>query len=402
LFEIIIIIISLVLTFYFAGTETAFISVNRVRIEVWRRQKSKAGEIIAKFLLKPEKFIYTTLVGNNIANVAFASFATIYFNRFLDEKVTWLLITGITVLWGEIIPKTLFRSLADWIIRKVAHLLQIFYYIFLPMIWLVNEISKFLLRVLHHPEQEITHFFTQKDVEILIRESQDQAKIDEQESKILSRILHLRYLPVREVMIPRTEIVAVPEDISVKELTTVFQKSGFTRIPVYRDNLDNIIGIIYLKDLFRHPETVKEILREAMFVPETKRCSSLLTEFRQKNTTVAIVIDEYGGTAGLVTTEDIIEELVGEIIDEFDATTVLIRRIDDKTYSVNARIEPERLKEKLGIDLPEGDYETLAGFIINYLRRIPRREESFEFNGIKFIVTRATRRKVEWVRIVLP
>lgn len=390
------------LTFYFSGTETAFISVNRVRIEVWRRQKSKAGEIIARFLLKPEKFIYTVLVGNNIANVAFASFATIYFNRFLDEKVTWLLITGITVLWGEIIPKTLFRSLADWIIRKVAHLLQIFYYIFLPMIWLVNEISRFLLKMLQYPEQEITHFFTKKDVEILIRESQDQAKIDEQESKILSRILHLRHLPVREVMIPRTDIVAVPEDISVKELSTVFQKSGFTRIPVYRDNLDNIIGIVYLKDLFRQPKTIKEILREAMFVPETKRCSALLTEFRQKNTTIALVIDEYGGTAGLVTTEDIIEELVGEIIDEFDATTVLIRKIDDKTYSVNARIEPDRLKEKLGIELPEGDYETLAGFIINHLRRIPRRDEAFEFNGIKFIVTRATRRKVEWVRIVLP
>ncbi len=402
MFEIVIIIISLVLTFYFSGTETAFISVNRVRIEVWRRQKSKAGEIIARFLLKPEKFIYTVLVGNNIANVAFASFATIYFNRFLDEKVTWLLITGITVLWGEIIPKTLFRSLADWIIRKVAHLLQIFYYIFLPMIWLVNEISRFLLKMLQYPEQEITHFFTKKDVEILIRESQDQAKIDEQESKILSRILHLRHLPVREVMIPRTDIVAVPEDISVKELSTVFQKSGFTRIPVYRDNLDNIIGIVYLKDLFRQPKTIKEILREAMFVPETKRCSALLTEFRQKNTTIALVIDEYGGTAGLVTTEDIIEELVGEIIDEFDATTVLIRKIDDKTYSVNARIEPDRLKEKLGIELPEGDYETLAGFIINHLRRIPRRDEAFEFNGIKFIVTRATRRKVEWLRIVLP
>ena len=400
--EISIIILSLALSFYFAGSETAFVSVNRVRIELWRRQKKRAGEIIAQFLLKPERFIYTTLVGNNIANVAFASYATVYFNNYLDKKLTWFLITIITVLFGEIIPKTLFRSLADWIIRKIAHLLNFFYYLFLPMIWIVSRISRLILRIFRYKEEEISDFFSKKDVDILIRESQSHVKIEKRESEILGGVLHLRQLPVREVMIPRTEIIAVEKSISLKKLSEIFKKTGFTKIPVYRENLDDIIGVVFLKDLFLQPRSLAEIIREVMLIPETKRGTHLLREFRENNTTIAIAIDEYGGTAGLVTVEDLIEELVGEIEDEFDETAVLIRKVEDKTFSVNTRIEPEHLKKELGIELPEGDYETLAGFILNHLRHIPHRDETFEVGGIKFVVTRATRRKVEWVRLTLP
>jgi CBS domain containing-hemolysin-like protein len=402
LFEIVIIIVSLLLTFYFSGTETAFISVNRVRIELWRRQKSKAAEIIANFLRAPESFIYTTLVGNNLANVAFASFATIYFHRFIDEKLTWLLITGITILWGEIIPKTLFRSLADWIIRKVAHLLRLFYYIFQPIIWVVSYLSGLLLRLLHHSDEEIKDFFSKRDLEVLIKESQNYVNTDARENLILTRVLGLKRLHVRDAMIPRTEIVAIEEKSSIAELIEVLQKSGFTKIPVYRESLDNIIGVVFLKDLFLNPESVEIMVREVMFVPETKKSMQLLREFRRQNASMAIIFDEYGGTSGLVTTEDLIEEMIGEIIDEFDAIATHIRKLDTKTYSINARIEPEELNQELGVEIPEGDYDTLAGFILERLGHIPKREESFEYNGITFIITRATRRKVDWVRVVLP
>jgi CBS domain containing-hemolysin-like protein len=402
LFELVIIIVSLLLTFYFSGTETAFISVNRVRIELWRRQKSKAAEIIANFLKTPESFIYTTLVGNNLANVAFASFATIYFHRFIDEKLTWLLITGITILWGEIIPKTLFRSLADWIIRKVAHLLRLFYYIFQPIIWVVSYISGFLLRLLHHSDEEIKDFFSKRDIEVLIKESQNFVNMDARENLILTRLLDLKRLHVRDAMIPRTEIVAIEEKASIVELIEIFQKSGFTKIPVYRESLDNILGVVFLKDLFLNPESVETMVREVMFVPETKKSMQLLREFRRQNASMAIIFDEYGGTSGLVTSEDLIEEMIGEIIDEFDATATFIRKLDEKSYSVNARIEPEELNDELGVEIPEGDYDTLAGFILERLGHIPKREESFEYNGIKFIITRATRRKVDWVRVMLP
>jgi putative hemolysin len=402
LYELIIILVTLLMTFYFSGTETAFISVNRVRIELWRRQKNRTAEIIADFLRKPENFIYTTLVGNNLANIAFASYATLYLHRYIDEKLTWLLITGITIIWGEIIPKTLFRSLADWIIRKVAYLLKFFYYLFRPVIWVVSYLSGFILKIFNYPSNEITNFFSKRDVEVLIKESQNYVSLDEQENLILTRLLDLRQLHVRDAMIPRTEIVAVEEDTSIEKLAGVFQKSGFTKIPVYRDGLDDIIGVVYLKDLFLQPDSLKSIIREVLFVPETKRSLSLMRNFRQKNTSIAIVIDEYGGTAGMVTTEDIIEELVGEIIDEYDAAEIHVRKIKDKIFSVSARIELEQLYEETGVAIPEGEYDTLAGFILNYLGHIPKREESFEYNGIQFVITRATRRKVDWVRLILP
>jgi CBS domain containing-hemolysin-like protein len=402
LFELTIIIVSLVLTFYFSGTETAFVSVNRVRIELWRRRKSKTANIVMNFLRKPESFIYTTLIGNNFANVAFASYATIYFHQYIDKKLTWLLVTGITILWGEIIPKTLFRSLADWLIRKIAIPLQIFYFIFQPVIWVVSHISGYILKIFRHSFDEVTTFFSKRDVEILIKESQNYINLDERENIILSRLLDLKERQVRDAMIPRTEIEAVEEKTTIEELIKIFQKTGFTKIPVYRESLDDIIGMVYLKDLFLQPESLQPIIRDVLFVPETKHSLSLLRIFRQKNASVAVIIDEYGGTAGLVTTEDLIEELVGDIIDEYDATEIHVRKIKDKIFSVNARIELDDLRDEIGVDIPEGDYDTLAGFILNHLGHIPKREENFSFNNIQFIITRATRRKVDWVRIILP
>lgn len=402
MWELIIIILALILSFYFSGTETAFISVNRVRIELWRRKKNKTAALIVRFLQKPENFIYTTLIGNNLANIAFASYATLYFHRYLDEKVTWLLITALTILLGEIIPKTLFRSLADWIIRKVAPPLYFFYYLFQPLIWIIRWVSGSLLNLLRRSPSEITDFFSKKDVEVLLKESEHYLSLEQVQNVFLTRLLDLKELSVREAMIPRAQIQAIPENASIEELIKLFRKSGYTKIPVYRQSLDDIIGVVFLKDLFKKPSSLKEMIREVLFVPETKKSLQLLRQFRQENTSMAVVIDEYGGTAGLVTSEDLIEELVGEIIDEYDANQIQIRKIQDHIYSVNALIPLTRLKEEIGIDLPEGDYETLAGFILNQLGHIPKREESFEYNGIKFIITRATRRKVDWVRIILP
>ncbi len=402
LLQLVIISIALLLTFYFSGTETAFLTVNRVRVELWRRQKRTFSTIIARFIQSPDRFIYTTLVGNNIANVAFASYATVYLNQYFGRETTWLLVTVITVMIGEIIPKTLFRSLADWVIPKVAPVLNFFYYFFLPSIWVVNKISRVLLRIFRYESAEITEFFTKKDIEILLSESRGRMSLDQNESEILGRLIMLRRLKVRDAMIPRTEIVAIPETASMEHLAKVFDSSGHTKIPVYQDNLDRIIGIVLLKDLFLFPRTVQEMIRPVMFVPDSKLSLRMLTEFRNKNSTIAVVIDEYGGTAGLVTVEDLVEELVGDIVDEFDEKTTLIRKVDTNTYSVNGRIELEDFKEILGLELPEGEYDTLAGFILNFLGHIPHRDESFEYEGVSFVVTRATRRKIEWVRVTIP
>ncbi len=398
-----IIILSLIFSFYFSGTETAFVSVNKVRVELWRRQGRRAARLIYQFLKKPERFLYTTLVGNNIFNVAFASFATIYFNQYLNSKLTWLGIVLCTIVLGEIIPKTVFRSLAEWVVRGVVFPLEFFYRLFYPLIYIVSRISEAFLGLLGVEWGELQRFFSKKDIEILLSESQEMVRrIPGRESEFLKRILEMRELRVRDAMIPRTEIIAVSKDRSLKEVTELFHKYGFTRMPVYSGTLDNIVGVVFLRDLFRQPKSLKEMIRPVMMVPDSKRVIELLSEFRENNTSIAIVVDEYGGTAGLVTTEDLIEELFGEIRDEYDTTPSLIRKLDERTYSVNARIEIEQLNRELGIHLPEGDYETLAGFLLFHLGRIPRREETLAFQDIQFIITRATRRKIEWVKLVLP
>ena len=402
---LVIIILSLLLSFFFSGTETAFVSVNKVRIEVWKRQNYRFVGLILRFMEHPERFLYTTLIGNNIANIAFASFATIYLNLYLKPHVTWLLIVIISVLLGEIIPKTLFRVLADWVVRKVSPLLEFFYWMFSPLIFTISKISEMLISLLGHRKDELHTFFSQKDIDLLLHKSQAMVKQNNiVEGEFLSAVLKLKKQKVREVMVPRTEIIAVPNTISIKELAEIFTKTGVTKIPVYEGSLDSIVGVVFLKELFLQPQNFQEIIREVLFVPETKLCSELLSEFKTNNISIAVVIDEYGGTAGLVTTEDLVEELFGEIEDEHDVPENWI--VKDKTnprvYRVNARVEIEKLNEELNIQLPEGDYETLAGFLLTRLGYIPRPGEVVEYNGITFEVTRATRRKVQWVKVTLP
>ncbi len=398
-----IILLSLALSFFFAGTETAFVSVNKVRVELWRRQKQRVAEVIHQFLILPERFLYTTLVGNNISNVAFATFATIYFNQYFEPGTSWLLITISTILFGEIIPKALFRSLADWIIRFVAYPLDFFHRLFYPFIWLTGIVAQGILKIFGHAPEELHQFYSSRDIEILLQESQAAIKQKKRtEGEYLEKFFELRDLRVRDAMVPRAEIIGVPHNIALSELAKVFSQYGYTRLPVYKDNLDNIIGIVHVKDLFKKPRSIKSILHPPLFIPETKRALELLQEFRQKNTPMAIVVDEYGGTAGLVTIEDLLEELFGEIEDEFDSQQVFIRKISDNVYHVSARVEIDDLNQQLGLNIPKGEYDTLAGFILSRLGHIPRRDEVIEFNNIRFVVTKTTRRKIEWIRIELP
>ncbi len=401
---IIIISVSLALSFFFSGTETAFISVNKVRVEVWRRRKERIANIILPFLKNPEIFLYTTLIGNNIFNVAFATLATIYFSNFLSEQLTWLIIVLLTLFFGEIIPKTVFRSLADWVVRFIAYPLKGFYYLFLPLSWVISKISEMILSIFGYKKEEVRLFFSEKDIEILLNESQSvfNSPGEPVSGNVLSGILSLKELWVRDAMVPRTEIIAVENTISLTELKRIFQKHGHTKLPIYEDTLDNIIGVVFLKDIFQEPESVQELIREVLFVPESKRCSNLLSEFRAKNISIAVVIDEYGGTAGLITTEDLVEELFGDIEDEHDGREIMVRQLDEKNYRVNARIEIEKLNDELNLEIPGGDYETLAGFLITKTGHIPRRDEKILHEGIKMIVTSATRRKVQWLKITLP
>jgi CBS domain containing-hemolysin-like protein len=402
MFYLIIIIATLFLSFYFSGTETAFVSVNKVRVEIWRRRKYPSAKPLLRFLKYPERFLYTTLIGNNISNIAFASFATIYFNNYWAPEISWIFIVLLSLFMGEIIPKTLFRSLADWIIRRVVYPLEFFHYIFYPLTYFIKRISQMVLWLFGHKEEELDEFFSEKDIEILLKESHQFVENGSRKDvKFIEKILNLKDIPVSEVMVPRADIITISQNSTIKNLHHLFRTEGISRIPVYGDDIDTITGIVFLKDLFLNPRSIKQILHPPMFVPTTKRSRELFTELRKNRTTIAIVIDEYGGASGLVTIEDLVEELFGEIEDEFDQKIKLIRKIDDKNFRINAKIEIAELNKKLKLAIPEGNYETLGGFLLSQTGHIPKRDETIVYDGLKIVVTRATRSRIQWVKLML-
>ncbi|MGH1362436.1 MAG: hemolysin family protein [Calditrichia bacterium] len=401
MFEPLIIIISLVMSFFFAGTETAFVAVNKVRVEVWRRSGENFARVLYEFLQKPERFLYTTLIGNNIFNVAFATYATIYFNRFIRPELTWVLVVSLTLIIGELIPKTVFRSMADWVVQKIAYPLRFFYQLFRPLIFVISKISELLLSLFGYQRDALERFFSEQDIEILINESPERVKgIDAEEEVFVSGVLSLRELRVRDAMVSRTEMVAVADTISIEELKLVFVRNGFTKVPVFHGTVDNFVGVVFAKDLLLKPTSFEDVVRPVVYVPETKRCSVLLSEFRSKNNSLAIVIDEYGGTAGLITTEDLVEVLFGEIEDEYDAEQKWFSKINEHTLRFDARVELEKLRELYDVELPEGEYETLAGFLISQLDCIPQVGATFSLDTLKFLVTEGSRRRVEQVDII--
>jgi putative hemolysin len=398
---IIISIFGLILSFFFAGSETAFISTSRVRFELWLNHNKKGVHQAKKYFAKPELFLSTTLVGNNIANIITTSYATIFLIGYFSPTVSWIMITFTLLTLGEIVPKLLFRTFANNIILKLIHLIKFFHFILNPLIWLANNISNYVLELFNMQKHETTEILDKTDIEVLVNEAQINGLVDVEEQKIISRVLALSDKLVREAMIPRTMIHAADYKRGLKGVKNVIKDSGVTKIPIYRDSIDNIIGIVFLYDLFLNPVALDDIIFPVSFTPENKRCNKLLKEFKQTNTTVSIVIDEYGGTAGIVTVEDLMEELFGEIEETQADATVGIRALNQNTYRIKANETIENLQEQLGLELPEGEFETMGGFIIAQLGHIPLIGEQIELDKYRIVVTKSDKKKIYDVRLII-
>jgi CBS domain containing-hemolysin-like protein len=241
--------------------------------------------------------------------------------------------------------------------------------------------------------------FSKEDLEILIQESHKAGMVDKKESDIISKVLSLGDQRVYEVMRPRTEIVGIEISHPIEEALLLFIESGYSKLPVFDENLDNIKGIIYANDFFKSPNSINEILHDAVFVPETKKSFELLNEFLNRQVTIAIVIDEFGGTAGIVTMEDIFEEMFGEIRDEYDIDEDICKKISDDTYIISGKVEIDYINENFNLNIPAGDYETIAGFITNRIGRIPLQGETVSFDGFTFFIVRANQIRIDIVRL---
>jgi putative hemolysin len=420
--EFIIITITILLSGFFSGSEMAFVSANRLKLEIESRKNTLTGRSLAYFSEKPEIFLTTTLVGNNIINVLYATLMAIFLvepvNRIYNSLfgyepsvgmvlfIQTMIASVIILLFGEILSKAIFRIQADFMVKVIAVPLRIMNFILRPLIVLSNSSSSILVKWLKVGNERSEKIFRRQDVEMIFKELRDSGGseyIDQDDSEILHNVLELSNKRVRDTMVPRTEIVAIDRNSSIEDLKNLFITSGYSKIPVFQDNIDDVIGVVFAYDLFNNPENIGDILRPVKLIPSSKKSKDLLQEFRQSNVSVAIVIDEYGGTAGMVTIEDLIEEVVGDIQDEYDKTDEVIKKIADNTYVVSGNVELDELEEKypeIELQDVEDEFETLAGYIISHVGRIPKVNEEILIQGNTFIISKATPSRIETVKII--
>jgi CBS domain containing-hemolysin-like protein len=388
--------LGLLLSFIFAGSETAFTTANRLRIELWIRNNVKSAIQADKYLSNPDVFLSTTLVGNNIANVLATSYATVYLVVFVDELIAWFLITTTLLLFGEILPKIIFRQHADGLILMVIYPIRVFHFIFNPIIWFSIRVSNLILSIFGMDKKVKDLFITKEDFTHLVKK----APVNAGERKMISKILDLPEITVREAKVPRTSIKAISSSGTVAQARNIMIKSGFSKIPVYIKTIDNIIGVVFMYDLFDNPKTLKEVTKPVVYTPENKKCNELLKEFKYNNTSIAIVVDEYGGTSGLVTLEDLAEVLFGDFEEIPITDKISIQALNKVSWRVQASESVKTINEQLAAKFPEGAYDTIAGLLITRLGHIPREGEQLILNEFRILVTKAQKNKVNEVRII--
>jgi putative hemolysin len=415
-YQITIIVICLIFSALFSGLEIAFVSADKLQIELQGKRGQVSGIILSKFINEPSSFISTTLVGNNIALVVYGIFMAnlmepIISNLlpvFLDSDATVLVLqtvlaTVIVLFTAEFTPKSIFLLNPNWLLTIFAPFIWIFYYIMWPLIFLVIGLSKIMItKVLNLEYSEDKPVFGLTDLTNYIRNNLMQAtqaeKIDV-DPRIFSNALEFKTVKVRECMVPRTELEAVDIEDGIDELKEAFIRSGHSKILVYKDSIDDIIGFCHSLEIFKKPKDINSIINPIIIVPETMLANELLIQFITEHKSIALVVDEFGGTSGVVTIEDIIEEIFGDIQDEHDLEEWVEQKIDDNTWLLSARHEIDYLNEKYGWDFPKGEYDTLGGFILSITENIPNTQEVVEYPPFTFTIVSMQDNRIDIVKL---
>lgn len=422
--DIVLMVVMLMLSGLFSGIEIAFVSSNKLKIELKNAQGDTAGTILSGFVKHTPRVITTILVGNNLALVIYGIFIAkvlagvfLYFdimdpvaNPYSSLVLQTVISTLVILIFGEYLPKAIFRLKAEPIMFSIwtTRFLQFFYNLFGPFVVFINGASRFFLkRILRLDYEEEELVFGKEDLNLYLQESlsttpgaEDAPEIDQE---MFTNAMEFNETRVREFMIPRTEIKAIPEDTDLDALIDMFIETGHSKILVYGENLDEIKGFVHSSTLFRKPGNLQEAVQPIITVPESMAANVLLTEFSKNRATMALVVDEFGGTEGIVTVEDLVEEVFGEIEDEHDEPEedeLLAKQIDENTWLFHARHEVDYLNETYELELPEGDYTTLGGLVIQYAESIPEANETVDIDGYRFVVTDAADNKVNIVRVI--
>ena len=424
-YSIIMILSMLVLSAFFSGMEIAYVSSNKVHIAIEKQQDGFLSKILQKITNRPSKFIATMLIGNNIALVIYGLFMgdllMSYIGPYLgidsqktsssSDSIMFLALfiqtiisTFVILITAEFLPKVFFQIYANNLVKFFALPVYFFYIVFSVVsefiIWITDKILKLIFKT---DGDEVQLSFSKVELGNYISEQMETVKREDEvdsEIQIFQNALDFSEVKSREVLIPRTEVVAVTIDRSPKELSELFIKTGLSKILVYNENIDNILGYVHSFELFKKPTTIKSILIPVVFVPETMLIKEVLNILTKKSKSIAVVIDEYGGTSGILTVEDIIEELFGEIEDEHDKLVLIEKVVNNGIYVFSARLDVDYLNETYKLNLPENEnYETLGGMIVSFTEGIPKKDEVIVFQDYTFNILEVSNTKLELVEV---
>ena len=399
-------IVCLLLSAFFSSSETAFIAVQRIRLEHLIERNVRGASRVARMLEKPEKLLSTILLGNNLVNTAAAALGTVLAVAVWGERGILIATIGVTIIlliFAETTPKTLATQHAEKLSLAFARPIETIAWLLTPFViilsWIASGVTKLIggtppSKLLASPEE----------IRTMISVGHKEGTVEEHEAKMLHRVFEFGDRPVREVMVPRPEVVSIEQGSTIADFLKLYTQSPLSRFPVYKENMDNVIGILSVKDVLMalakgnvtEESTIDDLVRPAYFAPDSKHIDELFVEMRDKNYRMCVVVDEYGGTAGVVSLSRLVEEIVGEVGDELAAVEKDFEVINEYTFQIDGNMRIEEANEEMGLDLPEGeDYETVAGFILNLLGHIPQPNEQLRYKGLKIVITEMRGMKIE-------
>jgi putative hemolysin len=407
---IVLLVICVIFSAFFSSSETSFMSIERFRLQHMVETNVKGAKRVAKILEKPERFLSTILLGNNLVNTAATAIATTLAISVWGQDTGVVIATvGMTIIlliFGETTPKTLAKQHSERISTLFVNPIEWISWLFYPVVFVLSWIASGLSHLVGGKPVPKS-LVSSDEIRTMITVGHKEGTVEESEADLLHAVFDFGDRPVSEVLVPRLEVVGVEKGKTVAEFLTIYSESPMSRFPIYEENMDNIVGILSIKDVLMaqakgaitSDSLIDELIRPAYFVPETKPIDELFAEMRDKNFRMSIVVDEYGGTAGIVSLSRLMEEIVGPVGDELAAVEKEYESIDENTFQIDGTMRIDEVNEEMRLGLPEGDYETVAGFILQLLGRIPKQGRQIKYRDLKIVITRMKGHKIEEIMV---
>ncbi|MBI5740069.1 MAG: HlyC/CorC family transporter [Nitrospirae bacterium] len=409
----ILIIICLIFMAMLSSSEVAFISVNRIRLRHLIEKGDIRAEIVQRIRDQHDRLFSAVILSGNLFTVLATSIGTALAIDYLGEDkgiiAATIIMTALTVVFGELTPKTFAVTYAEGISLALARPMELFIKFISPFVWIFNKMSNSIIRMFGGEIKPSPQLLTEEEMKSMIKIGEEEGALEKEEKEMLHKVFAFGDKKVSEAMVPRTEIAAIAEEAEISDVLSLVSEEGYSRYPVIKENVDNIIGVLYVKDILRKmakeevsPDVpIKHFIRDAYYIPESKMVTSLLDEMQKNKFQIAIVLDEHGGTAGLITLEDIMEEIVGGLQDEFEAmvSEKEVEVVDERTFVVSGSTGMDEIKELVGLDLDNEEFHTIGGFLFGLFGRLPKVGEQLRYHGLRFLVLEMDGKKVEKIKI---